>query len=606
MRRRWLVLALAVAALAAPQAASAASIAVTTTADELNADGDCSLREAVQAANTNGPVDDCDAGSGADAIALPAGHYELTGAAGENSNAQGDLDVTESLTIEGAGSAGDCPAPNSTCIDADDLDRVLDVRDGAAPVAVTLRDLTLAGGSVPTGLGGAVSSQEGDGELLFDRAAILSGAAVEGAGIDSAGGLELRDSFLSGNHATGLGGAVRQSGGALIIRGSVLAGNEADGGGGAVNAFAGAPVEISLSTLNGNSSAAGDGGALRLLAGSALAISSSTIEGNDARNGGGIATLSTGSIEGSTFDLNRALGTCGGGDGDGGAMFVASASLVPLSVTNSTISDNSAGCRGGGIRLFANAAPTSLLNATLSTNSSVTGGGAIDNDAGFSGASAVFLRASLVVGGSPAGCAGDGPRASGGFNIESGATCGLGAAGDLTGTDPQIAPLRFNGGPTRTQMPSSVSPALNAVKTGCPPPATDQRGIPRPVATTCDAGAVEVSPAPLCISHPATITGTTGNDVITGTAGPDVIAGLGGDDAIVGLGGNDIVCAGVGNDRVTGGAGNDRLRGEPGDDALFGNGGRDRLEGGLGNDFLKGGRGKDKLDGGPGKNKKKQ
>ena len=62
-RHRWLTLVvalgvcLAVGAPAAP--ASAATIAVTTTTDELNADGDCSLREAIRAANSNTAVDAC-------------------------------------------------------------------------------------------------------------------------------------------------------------------------------------------------------------------------------------------------------------------------------------------------------------------------------------------------------------------------------------------------------------------------------------------------------------------------------------------------------------------------------------------------------------------
>src|SRR3970282_626777 len=41
---------------------------VNPTADELNADGDCSLREAITAANTDAPVDACPSGSGADTI----------------------------------------------------------------------------------------------------------------------------------------------------------------------------------------------------------------------------------------------------------------------------------------------------------------------------------------------------------------------------------------------------------------------------------------------------------------------------------------------------------------------------------------------------------
>ena len=42
----------------------AATITVNTTTDELNADGDCSLREAIIAANTDAAIDACAAGSG--------------------------------------------------------------------------------------------------------------------------------------------------------------------------------------------------------------------------------------------------------------------------------------------------------------------------------------------------------------------------------------------------------------------------------------------------------------------------------------------------------------------------------------------------------------
>src|SRR3990170_5334510 len=77
------------------QAAQATNIAVNTSTDELNADGDCSLREAIQAANTDTAVDACPAGSGADTITLPAGTYNLTMAGtGGDANATGDLDIT--------------------------------------------------------------------------------------------------------------------------------------------------------------------------------------------------------------------------------------------------------------------------------------------------------------------------------------------------------------------------------------------------------------------------------------------------------------------------------------------------------------------------------
>ena len=59
----------------------AASITVTTIDDELNSDGDCSLREAITAANTNAAVDNCPAGDdgATDTITLANGAtYSLT------------------------------------------------------------------------------------------------------------------------------------------------------------------------------------------------------------------------------------------------------------------------------------------------------------------------------------------------------------------------------------------------------------------------------------------------------------------------------------------------------------------------------------------------
>ena len=48
-----------VGALAVAGAALGATLTVNTTDDELNTDGDCSLREAIQAANTDAAVDAC-------------------------------------------------------------------------------------------------------------------------------------------------------------------------------------------------------------------------------------------------------------------------------------------------------------------------------------------------------------------------------------------------------------------------------------------------------------------------------------------------------------------------------------------------------------------
>src|SRR5262245_1907614 len=82
-------------------AAGAATIVVTTLADDTTVNGNCTLREAVIAANTDAAVDACAAGSGADVITVPAGTYVLTlVGAGEDGAATGDLDLTADVEIE--------------------------------------------------------------------------------------------------------------------------------------------------------------------------------------------------------------------------------------------------------------------------------------------------------------------------------------------------------------------------------------------------------------------------------------------------------------------------------------------------------------------------
>src|SRR5947208_2859360 len=80
----------------APHTALAATFTVTKTADTNDGacNNDCSLREAIIAAN---------AAAGADVITLSAGTYTLTRSGVDNTAANGDLDVTDALTINGAG-----------------------------------------------------------------------------------------------------------------------------------------------------------------------------------------------------------------------------------------------------------------------------------------------------------------------------------------------------------------------------------------------------------------------------------------------------------------------------------------------------------------------
>src|SRR5687767_686219 len=117
------LVACAIVACFTAQSASAAVFVVNTTADgddpqtegvcHAPAVNACTLRAAIQEANDTAGV--------ADTVSLPAGRYELTAAGGnENFAVTGDLDLTGSITIAGAGA-------RTTIIDANGIDRVFHV-----------------------------------------------------------------------------------------------------------------------------------------------------------------------------------------------------------------------------------------------------------------------------------------------------------------------------------------------------------------------------------------------------------------------------------------------------------------------------------------------
>jgi RTX calcium-binding nonapeptide repeat (4 copies) len=105
----------------------------------------------------------------------------------------------------------------------------------------------------------------------------------------------------------------------------------------------------------------------------------------------------------------------------------------------------------------------------------------------------------------------------------------------------------------------------------CPTNAAIQGPCPQPARP-----AQPASPSPTCKGKPATIVGTSGNDVREGTSGKDVMVGLGGNDKLSGLAGNDTICGGSGKDALLGQKGKDTLKGGPGKDKLKGGPGKDK------------------------------
>jgi len=226
-------------ALAGVPNAAAATFAVTRTDDPAPGacNSDCSLREAVLAAN---------AGSGGDTIALPAGHYRLAvPGPGEDAAATGDLDLTENVTITGAGA-------RSTVVDAQGIDRVLDVASGAS---ATISNITVTGGLTAVDGGGIRNA----GVVSLVRDAIVGNRGLgSGGGIESSGPTAITESTISGNQAMASGGGLH-AGGAAEVQSSTISGNVAGGPGwtgygGGIDAGTGTTLTLKSSTVTNNQS----------------------------------------------------------------------------------------------------------------------------------------------------------------------------------------------------------------------------------------------------------------------------------------------------------------------------------------------------------------
>jgi hypothetical protein len=98
--------------------------------------------------------------------------------------------------------------------------------------------------------------------------------------------------------------------------------------------------------------------------------------------------------------------------------------------------------------------------------------------------------------GSPKGENCSGNITDGGYNLDSGTSCGFTTLNNSrSSANPRLGPLADNGGPTMTIKLLRRSPALNAIPkatNGCGTEiTTDQRGVSRPQGKRCDIGAFE-------------------------------------------------------------------------------------------------------------------
>jgi len=409
--------------------------------------GVCTLRAAVQEANAN---------DGADVISLqPNTTYMLSRVGSDETALNGDLDISDSVTINGAGPAtvvdgnggvtGDRVFDIMACID--NAGFAFDCTIGV--VVATLSGLTIQHGTAINSGGGIRNI----GELTIDQCIIagnsLTGATTSGGGINSIYSLVLTNSIVANNTTAGTGnslGAGLYSAGELTVSGTAFSGNHA----------------------------AGHGGGFGMATTHDAVVRDSTFNGNSAALGGGIYN-------------------------DGSA----------LMLTNSTVSGNSSDGAGGGI--YAEAGTTELYNVTVTKNRANAdglnggAGGGVQNLAG----STFLLSSSIVAGndylfvesrGDPPilktdDCAGTFQAQVANLLETIAAHCTINGAHVVAPA--KLGPLQDNGGGTPTHALLAGSPALDAGGTcvddvGAPLSA-DQRGVARPQGVGCDIGAFELA-----------------------------------------------------------------------------------------------------------------
>jgi hypothetical protein len=351
---------------------------------------------------------------------------------------------------------------------------------------LTLTQITLSNGINTTDCGGSIkvlaTAQLTLNETRFDN----NRANAQGGAVCNLGSADISASLFTNNASLGSHGGAIGNYGSLTVTNSKFMGNTAAINGGAIDM--GSTVAVTNSTFISNT-AGYRGGGINTYGGT-LTVTGSTFSSNSAGLwGGGLANdASTTTVSGSTFSANTSANVGGGVETSGAGS---------LALTNSTLSANQATNEGGGLFWYpgVGTGPVTILNSTLASNISGTQGGNIY--AGGAANASIQLKNTLVAFGSPTNC--DNPVASQGYNLENANSCGLAASGDKINLNPKLGSLQNNGGATFTQALQLDSPAIDAgTNSGCP--ATDQRGVARPIdgnqdgSAICDIGAFESPP----------------------------------------------------------------------------------------------------------------
>ena len=446
-------------------------------------DGDCSLEEAIEAANTDDAVDGCAAGSGDDIIniGLPD---DTTKAPIETITAPaGGFEIASNMTIQGHG--------GGTTISGGGGVEVVLTKVGAAGAAdtagatkVRLADLTITGAVTATGATPATSAtgagvtvkDDSDTATLTDRYDVtLENLLVED---NAAEGIKFKKNQESA-----------RSGGVSVIN-TVIDGNSRG---------------IDLDACG---SASGD---------VVLTIANSIIRRNRSHgvdNSCGRLTIERSTISANVAPTRDATGFNPSSPAVGVFVYYpdtqstaeAESETVDARIVNTTISGNGATITGGGVRFYSNATNSALeiVNSTIAGNLGSIGGLQTTDSVNTSIVNSVVAdnRASTSRPGTQ--CSFGKPPITKAGNASSDDSCGF----DLTSDEVRLGDLADN----TSQLPESDRPAAVGPNgaTGYVPTraidvsselfnagddtsckTTDARGVTRPKGSKCDIGAYE-------------------------------------------------------------------------------------------------------------------
>lgn len=446
----------------------------------------------------------------------------------------------DDLTLSG-------PGADLLAIDGDNASRVI---EHLGYGMLTIDGLTIRNGSYVYSGPGIYGGLAPGACVLSKRSVTISNSVIDhcsasgwsvfGGAIDALGALYLTDSSVSGTTATAEATDISATvyGGAIYTAAAYVTGSTVDGAeiiasstsafsgmlGGGIFGFYGAVLDHSrVAGVTAHVSAAkiayAKGGGIA--SPNTIILTSSTVSGNSvhgtpgvgasgayvytsAIGGGGVYIMAIprsvtypSSITDSTISNNSAI--CDGDVGQytvGGGGGLGSWATKPVTITNSTISGNTSSTHGGGL-YTRHMGSLELANSTVTDNSAPDGAGISDN--GDQSPYNLVTDSSIIAGnhlpgGDPLAEIVTAHSITGANNLIGSANVAL--PGDTLGGDPLLGPLADNGGPTPTHALLAGSPAIDA---GSNPGglASDQRGgsYVRVYGAAADIGAFESQPA---------------------------------------------------------------------------------------------------------------